>query len=72
MTYLVKTRYTKDERILSGMNVKELFASGLYVYLLSDDLRKFMKSDEHQKKSDEEKINKLSKELKSWLVVKSG
>lgn len=72
VTYLVKSRYMKDERILSGMNVKELFASGLYTYLLSDEWRKFMKSDEYQKKSDEEKINELSEELKQWLVVKSG
>lgn len=38
VTYLVKNRNLKHEHILSGVNVKELFVSGLYQYVVSDDL----------------------------------
>jgi len=43
---------------MSGMNVKELFVSGLYEYILG-------------KPSQEKLVEEHTEELKHWLVVKS-
>lgn len=63
VTYLVKVKYLQDERIVSGMNIKELIKTGLYRYLIDDaptDL------------PDDQLAELLGEELTPRLIVKSG
>lgn len=71
VTYLVKTRNLKDDRILSQMNIKELYKSRLWQYIVTSDTKELIKPDEHKIKSHEEKIHILAEELKPWLLIKS-
>jgi hypothetical protein len=59
----VKVKYLQDERIVSGMNIKELIKTGLYRYLIDDaptDL------------PDDQLAELLGEELTPRLIVKSG
>lgn len=64
VTYLVKTKYLKDERILAETNIKDCI-SGWYVKYIFPDV-------DFSDLSDEEIFQQYAAELKQWLVVKSG
>jgi len=72
VTYLIKTKSLKDERILGGTNVRELISSGLYVYIIDDRTRTMLQSEEEDKRTEEELIVMLGDQLRPRLVVKSG
>ncbi len=72
VTYLIKSKSLKDERIMSGTNIKELIRSWLYIYLVDDKTREVLKNEEEDKRSEEELELLLAEQLRAWLVVKSG
>ena len=67
VTYLCKAKYLQDERIVSGMNVKELVKTGLWRHLV-DDPASYLTAGQ----SEESLVERLSDELKPWLIVRSG
>lgn len=72
VTYLIKSKSLKDERIMSTSNIKELVTTGLYTYLIDDTLRAQLTDELGEKKSEDEMIAILKEPLKPRLVVKSG
>ncbi len=64
VTYLIKSKYLKDERILAETNIKDVISGGYIKYIIPDaDIDGL---------ADEEIFSKYGAELKPWLVVKSG
>lgn len=70
VTYLVKSRDFKDERILSQSNVRAVIDAWLHEYVLSVD--KYIEiEDDPESITLEYKAEKLAEDLKQWLLVKS-
>ena len=70
VTYLVKSRDFKDERILSQSNVRAVIDAWLHEYVLS--VEKYIEiADDPQASTLEYKAEKLADDLKPWLLVKS-
>ncbi len=67
VTYLVKSKRMKDERILSQSNIKALWNSGLYIHLLTKEQIADLPTT-----GDENSIAYLAEVLKPWLLIKSG
>lgn len=63
VTYLVKCKILKDERIVAGTNIKELINGGFCSYILEDDDRRSMEVDEI--------ATRYASQLKPWLLVRS-
>lgn len=72
VTYLIKSKTLKDERIASGNNIRDLISSWLYIYLIDEKTRNLLSEEEVDKRSEEELVLLLSDQLKPRLVVKSG
>lgn len=64
VTYLVKSKHLKDERILAETNIKDLISGGYIKYIIPDA--------EVDDMTDEQVFVKYGAELKPRLVVKSG
>lgn len=69
VTYIVKSKNLKDERILSQMNVKELIKSWLYRYL-SDALT--VKDCDEKKYTQEQLVEQYADILKERVPITSG
>ncbi|MBP7848335.1 hypothetical protein KA013_03925 [Patescibacteria group bacterium] len=72
VTYLIKTKSLKDERITGGTNIRELISSGLFIYVIDEETRTMLQNEEEDKRTEEELIIMLADQLRPWLVVKSG
>ncbi len=72
VTYLIKTKSLKDERITWGTNIRELISSGLFIYVIDEETRTMLQNEEEDKRTEEELIIMLADQLRPWLVVKSG
>ncbi len=72
VTYLIKTKSLKDERITWWTNLRELISSGLFIYLIDEQTRTMLQNEEEDKRTEEELIAMLADQLRPWLVVKSG
>lgn len=78
VTYLVKAKYFKHPRIVSGMNVKELIVSGLYKEVLKHigveikTLQEILGNSHETKSNNEVLVEYYAEVLKPWMIVKSG
>lgn len=63
VTYLVKSKHLKDERILAETNIKDCISGGYVKYIFPDV--------DFSDMTDQEIFQKYAAELKPRLVVKS-
>ncbi len=71
VTYLIKSKSLKDERISTWTNIKDFITTGLYTYVIDPETRAMLEAEE-DKRSDEEMVLLLQDQLRPRLVVKSG
>jgi len=78
VTYLVKLKYFKHPQVMSWINVKSLVAWGLYVDVLNHEWVEVKTAHEiagdkiGKKSSQEVLMEHYEKDLKPWIIVKSG
>ena len=72
--YIAKLKYLKDQRITSGMNIKELIKNGLWkwVMVLEEWANMHELALEEESTPPDELATKYEAVLKPWLSVRSG